>query len=177
MKKYSRFLSLVLRHAPEKADLTLDKHGWCDVSDVMRALRTHVGPFNREQLNELVETNDKKRFAFNDQGTKIRASQGHSIDIDLALTPSTPPETLYHGTKTDYMESIMATGLSSQKRQHVHLSPNLDTATAVAGRRSGTSVILAIDTRKVEGEFFLSANGVWLTHSVTPDAISVLKYI
>jgi putative RNA 2'-phosphotransferase len=173
MKKYSRFLSLILRHQPEVGDLTLDGEGWAKVSDVMASLRTHVGPFNRDQLDELVSTNDKQRFRFNDTGDRIRANQGHSVEVDLGLISATPPPILYHGTKRDFLDAIMAEGLKPGQRQHVHLSDALETANAVANRRRGASVILLVDTAKCPTAFFRSDNGVWLTDAVPAEALSL----
>lgn len=172
MVKQSKFLSLVLRHKPEVGDLTLDGEGWAPVADVMKALRSRFGEFSRASLDELVATNDKKRFEFNERGDKIRASQGHSVVIDLKLEPTVPPATLYHGTKTQFLGSIMRDGLKPGSRQHVHLSGDVETAKVVANRRSGSNVILSVETSKVDGPFFLSANGVWLTGKVPVDALT-----
>jgi len=172
MKKYSRFMSLILRHKPEVGNLTLDAEGWAKVSEVLSALKHHVGPITRTQLDELVAENDKQRFAFNERRDKIRASQGHSLAVDLALPEASPPQHLFHGTKQKFLGSIFHEGLKPGTRQHVHLSPNIDTATTVASRRSGDNVILIVKTAECPGPFYVSANGVWLTEAVPPAALS-----
>lgn len=174
MKKQSKFLSLVLRHKPEAGNLVLDSEGWAKVSDVLAALRANFGSFNRAQLQELVDTNDKKRFAFNATGDKIRASQGHSVEVDLNLAAETPPEFLFHGTKSDYLPAIFVEGLKPGSRQHVHLSPDMETAQKVAARRRGNSVILRVLTKEMTDHvFYRSENGVWLTDHVPPDFLIV----
>ncbi len=174
MKKQSKFLSLVLRHQPEVAGLTLDAEGWVSTSDVVHALRTKFGQFSHEDLAVLVRDNDKQRFIIS--GNRIRANQGHSIAVDLGLEPKTPPQTLYHGTKRQFVGSIFEKGLLPGSRQHVHLSATLDTAEIVANRRAGESVILVVDTTGL-GPFYQSENGVWLTDSVPPSHLSVLPSI
>lgn len=173
MKKHSRFLSLILRHKPEVGNITLDAEGWVSVKDVLGALNHHVSPITRTQLDQLVLENDKQRFAFNERRDKIRANQGHSVDIDLALEPQTPPDTLYHGTKQSFLGLILRDGICAMKRQHVHLSATIDTAINVAGRRGGDSVILTVDTSACPGPFYMSANGVWLTDTVPVAALSI----
>ncbi len=178
MIKHSRFLSLILRHKPEAGGITLDEEGWAKVEDVLEALRIHVSPLTREQLDELVETNDKKRFAFSEFRDRIRANQGHSLSqVNLALEPQTAPPFLYHGTKRDFLDSIMRQGLKAGQRQHVHLSTDEDTAKSVAKRRQGDSIILKIDTSRAAGPFFLSQNGVWLTAHVAPEAICEIDWM
>ena len=171
MVKESKFLSLILRHKPDVGNLKLDESGWAPVTDVMKALRSRFPSFSRGDLDTLVETNDKKRFAFNERGDRIRANQGHSVEVDLKLAEAVPPPVLYHGTKTQFMDSIMREGLKPGSRQHVHLSRDVETALIVANRRSGSNVILHVDTSKVVGPFFLSDNGVWLTGAVPPNAL------
>ncbi len=164
----SKFLSLILRHQPEKIGLTLDANGWADVDELILRANEAGKRLNRNLLDRIVAENDKKRFAFSEDGTRIRASQGHSIDIDLALTPSTPPDVLYHGTASRFVESIRAEGLHSGNRQHVHLSLDVATATMV-GSRHGKPVVLVIRAGEMVAaghQFYLSANGVWLTELV-----------
>ncbi len=174
MKKQSKFLSLILRHQPDAGGITLDANGWATTQSVLAALRAKFGAFSRTELNELVETNDKKRFAFSPHGDRIRANQGHSIEVDLKLDPKTPPAKLYHGTKQRFLGEIFAKGLVPMARQHVHLSGDLATAEVVANRRSGDSVILAIDAAAMsEQVFYQSDNGVWLTDRVDPKYISL----
>ncbi|WP_165230597.1 RNA 2'-phosphotransferase [Aquisphaera insulae] len=164
----SKFLSLVLRHKPEEIGLTLDANAWADVAELIRLANDHGVRLTPPLLDRIVAENEKKRFAFSDDRTRIRASQGHSIAVDLDLPPTPPPELLYHGTATRFLESIRAGGLHSANRQHVHLSPDEATATKV-GRRHGKPVVLIIraaEMARAGHVFYLSANGVWLTGRV-----------
>lgn len=168
-KKISKFISLVLRHKPEIINLNLDENGWTSVDELITKSKrdSHQG-LTFEQLEEIVETNDKKRFIFNEDKTKIRANQGHSIDIDLALKPQQPPEFLYHGTAQANLDSILEKGIEKRNRQHVHLSLDKETATKV-GMRHGKPIILTIKTAEMSEDgilFYLSENGVWLTDFV-----------
>lgn len=173
-KKTSKFLSYVLRHHPELIDLNLDENGWANVDELItKSKRDSYEGFTFEELNEIVQTNTKKRFAFNEDKTGIRASQGHSIDINLALIPQQPPEFLYHGTAQNNIDSILEKGIEKRSRQHVHLSQDKETATSV-GMRHGKPIILTIKTQEMfeNGiEFYLSDNEVWLTDFVD------IKYI
>ncbi|KIC61832.1 RNA 2'-phosphotransferase [Chryseobacterium taiwanense] len=176
MKKISKFISLVLRHKPEIINLNLDENGWAIVDELITKSKrdSHQG-FTFEELEEIVETNDKKRFIFNEDKTKIRANQGHSIDIDLALKPQQPPEFLYHGTAQANLDSILEKGIEKRSRQHVHLSQDKETATKV-GMRHGKPIILIIKTQEMfdDGiEFYLSENNVWLTDFVDAKYISM----
>lgn len=175
-KKISKFLSLILRHQPETINLTLDVNGWANVDELREKCSKHKIDFTLEELDEVVETNDKKRFIFNEDKTKIRANQGHSIDIDLALKPQQPPEFLYHGTAQINVNSILEKGIEKRNRQHVHLSIDKDTATKV-GMRHGKPIILTIRTGKMFEDgilFYLSENRVWLTDFVDAKYISKL---
>lgn len=166
--KISKFLSLVLRHKPEEIGLTLDENGWAKVSDLLGAAAKAGRSFSQTDLIEVVENNDKKRFAFDPTGNYIRASQGHSINVDLEFNAQIPPSHLYHGTAERNIASIMETGLNKMQRHHVHLSADIETAETV-GRRYGKPVVFRVDTAAMitEGfEFFLSANGVWLVDRV-----------
>lgn len=174
-KKISKFLSYVLRHHPELIGLNLDENGWANVDELITKSKreSHQG-LTFEELDEIVQTNEKKRFAFNEDKTRIRASQGHSIEINLALIPQQPPEFLYHGTAQSNIESILEKGIEKRSRQHVHLSQDKETATKV-GMRHGKPVILTIKTQKMfeDGiEFYLSDNEVWLTDFVDAKYIS-----
>ncbi|WP_312389700.1 RNA 2'-phosphotransferase [Chryseobacterium sp.] len=174
-KKISKFISLVLRHKPEIINLNLDENGWTSVDELITKSKrdSHQG-FTFEQLEEIVETNDKKRFIFNEDKTKIRANQGHSIDIDLALKPQQPPEFLYHGTAESNIDSIFENGIEKRSRQHVHLSQDKETATKV-GMRHGKPIILIIKTKEMFDngvDFYLSENNVWLTDFVDAKYIS-----
>lgn len=173
-KKISKFLSLILRHQPETINLVLDENGWADVNELIAKSARNKIYFTSEELDEVVETNNKKRFAFNEDKTKIRANQGHSIDVDLALKAQQPPEFLYHGTAEINLSSILEKGIEKRSRQHVHLSGDKETAAKV-GMRHGKPVILTIRTGFMfqEGiEFYLSENGVWLTDFVDAKYIS-----
>jgi putative RNA 2'-phosphotransferase len=173
-KKISKFLSLILRHQPETIQLKLDENGWADVNELIAKSAKGRMHFSFEDLEEVVETNNKKRFAFNEDKTKIRASQGHSIDIDLALKAAQPPDFLYHGTADSNISSIREKGIEKRNRQHVHLSADKETATKV-GMRHGKPVILTIRTKEMYDNgihFYLSANGVWLTDFVDAKYIS-----
>lgn len=172
-KDIGKFLSLVLRHNPGKIQLELDKNGWADVNELIEKCAKKGVGFTLEELEEIVETNDKKRYSFNEDRTKIRANQGHSIEVDVELTLTTPPEFLYHGTVAKFMESIRTTGLQKMTRQHVHLSEHLETALKVGSRR-GKPVVLSIrsgDMHRAGFNFYLSANEVWLTNEVPPNYI------
>lgn len=175
-KKISKFISLVLRHKPEVINLKIDENGWTDIDELIAKSKrdSHEG-FTFEELNEIVESNDKKRFIFNEDKTKIRANQGHSINIDLALKPEQPPEFLYHGTAQTNIDSILEKGIEKRNRQHVHLSQDKETATKV-GMRHGKPVILTIRTGKMAEDgilFYLSENKVWLTDFI--DAKYILQ--
>lgn len=169
--KTSRFLSLILRHKPDKVGVTLDESGWVDVEALLLALNENRRPLTREQLDQVVAQNDKKRFEFSEDGTKIRASQGHSVSVDLGYEPAEPPKMLLHGTVPQFLESIRKTGLNKGKRHHVHLHQDRNVATQV-GERRGKAVILTVlagPMREAGHEFFRSTNGVWLTDHVPPE--------
>ncbi len=166
-------MSLVLRHAPEKIGLDLDDAGWAEVDELLKKMATKGVDIDFERLNQVVETNDKKRYAFNEDKTKIRASQGHSINVDLQFSPQQPPEILYHGTATKHLGSIFEKGIIKGKRRHVHLSADTETAVKV-GQRHGKPVVLYIDAKAMYEagiEFYLSENKVWLTNVVLPEYI------
>lgn len=168
-KKHSKFLSYVLRHKPESIGIALDENGWVEVTVLLEASKAAGQNISIDLLKEIVESNDKKRFAFNDTEDRIRASQGHSVkNIDLALEELEPPEILYHGTVEKFLGAIEQSGLQKMNRQHVHLSATKETATSVGGRR-GKPIILevsALNMCKAGHKFYRSENGVWLTDSV-----------
>ena len=173
-KRISKYLSLVLRHDPAAAGVTLDAEGWVDVEDLLAGAARHGRSFTKAELEEVVQTSDKQRFALSLDGERIRANQGHSLSVDLGLTPQTPPEVLYHGTVERFLSSIMSQGLEKQSRQHVHLSPDVVTANRVGSRR-GKAIILTIAAASMHSDgfsFFCSENGVWLTERVPPQYIS-----
>lgn len=164
----SKLLSLVLRHKPETIGLELDRKGWAEVEELLGKLAAYKVPMSREDLKSLVAQSDKKRFVFSSDELKIRANQGHSIEVDLGLKAIQPPDVLYHGTTTRNLESINAQGLIKGNRHHVHLSADPDTARAV-GQRYGKPIVLkvkAAEMHKAGFEFYCSDNGVWLCHAV-----------
>ena len=172
--KISKFLSLVLRHKPQTIGIELDPNGWVDVDLLLQKASDHGRTISPEQLARVVATNDKKRFAFSDDGLRIRASQGHSLAVDLKLEPQEPPALLYHGTASRFLDRIRAEGLKKMGRQHVHLSATRETATKV-GSRHGAPVILVVDCSGMLGaghKFYLSANNVWLTDVVPSKFLS-----
>jgi len=163
----SKFLSLVLRHEPEKIGLQLDPQGWVSIDELLSKAAPHLR-MTASLLHEVVRTSDKQRFAISEDGTRIRANQGHSIPIELGLLPQTPPEQLYHGTATRFLESIQRQGLLRGDRHHVHLSADRETAIKV-GTRHGKPVVLVVqagDMHHAGHVFFKSDNGVWLVEHV-----------
>jgi putative RNA 2'-phosphotransferase len=166
----SKFLSYVLRHAPGSIGLTLDDNGWASVDDLLAKCAELGNGIDRRTLHEIVGTSPKQRFTLSDDGSRVRAAQGHSVEVDLALQPIEPPALLFHGTATRFLDGIRAEGLKPGSRQHVHLSPDEATAIAV-GQRHGKPVVLRVAAGAMhrEGhEFFLAENGVWLTAHVPP---------
>ena len=166
----SKFLSLVLRHKPEQVGLTLEDGGWVRVDALIEAANGAGVALNRTLLQEVVAKNDKKRFAFSDDGLRIRANQGHSVSIDLGLEPAVPPDVLFHGTAARFLDSIRQHGLQRRNRHHVHLSSDAETAIAV-GKRHGKPVLLTIAAQRMHNagiRFYLSKNNVWLTEHVAP---------
>lgn len=173
LKQTSKFLSLVLRHQPEKIGIRLDEAGWVDVDVLLRATARHGKRISRETLDEVVRTNDKQRFSFSANGLRIRANQGHSVDVDLGYRPAEPPEILLHGTPSRFVDSIRRDGLKKMNRHHVHLHAEESTATAVGSRR-GKPVLLKVRAREMarQGhEFFVTPNEVWLTDHVPAEFI------
>ena len=168
LKRISKFLSLVLRHKPETINIQLDAQGWVDTQVLIDQCKANKRPLDLPTLQKVVADNNKKRFSFNEDGSKIRASQGHSVKIDLAYEAIEPPKILYHGTATRFVESIAESGLQKRNRHHVHLSSELATAKDV-GSRHGKPVILEVKAKEMYDaghEFFQSENGVWLTEEV-----------
>ncbi|BAM87195.1 hypothetical protein S58_11850 [Bradyrhizobium oligotrophicum S58] len=173
--RLSKFLSLVLRHQPETIGLVLDAQGWVAIDDLIARAAAAGTALSRADLEQVVATSDKKRFTISEDGQRIRAAQGHSVNVELGLTPREPPAVLYHGTATRFVEPIMAQGLKPQSRQQVHLS--LDEATAVnVGRRHGKPVVVQVDAAAMHRaglKFYVADNGVWLTDHVPPEFLSV----
>lgn len=177
MKEQSKFLSYVLRHHPDEAGLTVDSHGWASVDALVAGARERFPEFNHEILEIIVSSNSKKRFEYNEDGTKIRACQGHSIPVDLGLEPMVPPDILYHGTAIQNVSSIGLYGIHSGTRHAVHLSEDRETAQQV-GSRHGKAVVLTIDAYRMQEAghtFTRSANGVWLVNDVPAKFILGLK--
>ena len=171
----SRLLSLVLRHDPRASGFQLDAHGWADVPTLLRAANARGHKLSQRELEEIVETNDKRRFDLDEKHNRIRANQGHSIAVDLELAPVEPPEYLYHGSATRNKDAILSQGLHSAKRQHVHLSVDQITAHKV-GSRHGQPLIFTVASGKMHRQghkFYQSKNGVWLTKQVPPEYLGV----
>lgn len=174
MKNYksaSKFISLVLRHRPEIIGVRLEYHGaWAPVKAVLKG-----AGLTMEELELIVETDEKGRYSFNEDKTKIRANQGHSVEVDLGLEPVRPPDKLYHGTVGRFLGSIQKEGLKAGERQFVHLSADVETALGV-GRRRGKPVVLQVDAGRMYDDgyqFFLSANGVWMTKEAPAEYIKM----
>lgn len=173
MKRTSKFLSLILRHEPHTIGLTLDESGWADVSELIAKSVAAGHPLDAEMLEEVVRTSDKQRFTLSADRKRIRAAQGHSVEVQLGLVPKEPPAVLYHGTASKNVASIRRDGLHAGARQQVHLSGDAETARRV-GMRHGAPVVLTIAAGRMHaaGHTFTQAdNGVWLTDAVTPEFI------
>lgn len=164
----SKFLSLVLRHQPEVAGISLDAQGWASIDALLAGAAANGLLISYEELEEIVATNEKNRFVICSETRRIRANQGHSVSVDLQLQERAPPPLLYHGTATRFLEAIRAEGLCQMRRHHVHLSADEATARQV-GVRHGQVAVIEIDAAAMHEaghRFFLSANGVWLVESV-----------
>lgn len=173
LKKVSKSLSYVLRHRPDTVGLELGDGGWVAVDELISAFRSSGKRMSVALLETVVANNDKQRFEFSEDRTKIRARQGHSTEVDLGYQPAVPPDVLYHGTATKNLESIQQQGLIKGRRHHVHMSTNKETMLDVA-RRHGKPVLLSIDAKRMlaDGhEFFITGNNVWLTDHVPPEYI------
>lgn len=172
--KISKYVSLLLRHRPGKVGLVLDAAGWVGVDDLLARSSAEGMRFTRAELDEVVARCPKRRFAVSPDGSKIRASQGHSVPVELGYEPATPPALLYHGTYEAVAGLIRAEGLKRMNRHHVHLSADAETARAVGSRR-GRPVIFAVDAARMAADghaFFVAENGVWLTDAVPPEYLS-----
>ncbi len=165
----SKFLSFVLRHQPKAIGVALDLEGWADIDLLIAAAAKNGRLLTRESIQAVVATSDKKRFAISDDGKRIRAVQGHSTDtVDINYIEQIPPEFLYHGTATRFLDSIRSGGLLPGSRQYVHLSQEEQTAIAV-GQRHGTPVVLKVKASQMRDagfKFYRAENGVWLTAAV-----------
>jgi putative RNA 2'-phosphotransferase len=167
-RRASKLLSLVLRHDPGVIGITLDRAGWVDVGVLLAALTRHGRPMSAEQLARVVHTSDKQRFALDESGHRIRANQGHSVEVDLGLAAASPPGRLFHGTPLRNLDAIMSEGLLPGLRHAVHLSSDVETARRVGARR-GKCVVLVIDAEAMQADGHtstFSANGVWLVPAV-----------
>jgi putative RNA 2'-phosphotransferase len=174
--RISKYLSLHLQHEPERLGLALEEGGWVEVGALLAACENDGFRLTRAELEEVVVRNDKQRFSFDETGTRLRANQGHSVEVDLQLEPVVPPPLLYHGTPERFVAAILARGLMKMKRHHVHLSPTLETARKVGARR-GRPVLLAVDAAAMHAaghSFYVSANGVWLVDAVPPEYLRLL---
>jgi putative RNA 2'-phosphotransferase len=174
--RVSKRLSFVLRHRPDSVGLVLDDAGWADVGALLAALAAHGPPLTREELDRVVACNDKRRFAYDDTGTRIRASQGHSVPVALGYEAEPPPAVLFHGTPVRTLPAVLAEGLRPGRRHAVHLSPDEVTARAV-GERRGRAAVLRVDAAGLAAAgaaFTRSANGVWLVGAVPPAYLTVL---
>lgn len=170
----SKFLSLVLRHRPEEVGLELGENGWVEVDTLIDSCARHKMPITIEELREVVETSDKRRFAFDENGERIRANQGHSVEITLEFEERSPPDILFHGTADRFRSAILSEGLRRMARHHVHLSAHEETAHKV-GQRHGKPMIFRVDAKSMSSaghKFYISANGVWLVDSVPPEFLS-----
>lgn len=173
----SRYMSLILRHKPEVIGITLDEHGWADTEELISGI-AKTREFNREILDEIVRTDDKQRYSYNEDKTLIRANQGHSIPVDVELPKQEPPEYLYHGTGEKYKTSIDMQGLIPKSRLYVHLSSDTDTAVNV-GRRHGKPIVYRVRSGQMQRDgydFFRSVNGVWLTKAVPASYLELTDF-
>lgn len=167
LNEISKYIALILRHKPETIGISLDEHGWANVDELIHGINKEY-PFTFDNLETIVNTDDKQRYSFNEDKTLIRANQGHSIPVDVELEEATPPDVLWHGTGEKYVDSIDQQGLISKSRLYVHLSSDIDTAIKV-GSRHGKPVVYAVDCKSMAKDgykFYLSVNKVWLTKSV-----------
>ena len=175
--RISKRLSLVLRHRPDKIGLTLDQSGWVRIADLLEAFRKSGMRLTREDLQYVVDHCDKQRFTISEDGQRIRASQGHSIDVELGYEPVAPPAVLFHGTAEKNLGAILEKGIVKRRRHHVHLSQDFATAVRV-GQRHGKPVVLQINASEMRIDgflFFCSENGVWLVEHVPPRYITVAQ--
>lgn len=170
----SRFISLILRHKPEIINIKLDKNGWANVQELIQGIQKQYSDFNFDVLKHIVDTDDKQRYSFNEDYSKIRANQGHSIPVDVELKECEPPEILFHGTGVKYTSSIEQEGLIPKTRLYVHLSEDITTAIKV-GQRHGIPIVYMVDAKRMfkdDYKFYLSKNNVWLTKEVPVEYLS-----
>lgn len=177
-KELSKFLSLILRHKPETIEITLDHEGWTNIDILLRQMVKFEHPINIDELISVVEKSDKKRFQISKDQTKIRAVQGHSTtQVNRDFEALTPPNQLFHGTATRFLEHIQQEGLLAKERHHVHLSSDKNTAIKV-GQRHGKPAVFRVDSQKMyknNFEFYQSENGVWLTNHVPAEYLTLIS--
>ena len=167
IKETSKYISLILRHKPEVIGITLDEHGWANVSELIEGAG-HTHSLDMQMLEKIVASDEKQRYSFNEDKTLIRANQGHSVPVDVELEQVAPPEILWHGTGAKFVESINRSGLIAKSRLYVHLSSDYETAVNV-GSRHGKPVVYKVHAKEMEQDgyiFYQSVNGVWLTKEV-----------
>lgn len=177
LKPISKSLSYVLRHRPDSVGLELETGGWVSIELLLNAFHKSGKTLSAEILQQVVAHNDKQRFEFSDDGLRIRARQGHSVEVELGYEPAIPPSVLYHGTATRNLDSIFAQGLLKGRRHHVHLSTNKETMIQVA-MRHGKPALLVVQSQQMHAagyEFFITGNNVWLTEHVPAKFISVTE--
>jgi len=177
LDKLSKFISLVLRHKPQAAHITLDEHGWADVKELLNGINDTGRKIDMAVLEEIVATDNKQRYSFNQDKTLIRANQGHSVSVDVELKEQEPPEILYHGTAAGFIGNIRNEGLKPMSRLYVHLSKDVETALKV-GKRHGEPVVLKVHSGEMHRngyKFYLSENGVWLTKRVNVDYFEMVE--
>lgn len=176
LKKAGVFISLILRHKPDVIGISLDEHGWANVQELINGInKTGKYSIDMTALEEIVRTDNKQRYSFNEDRSKIRANQGHSINVDVELKAAVPPEILYHGTGEKYVDSINREGLKPKSRLYVHLSKGVETAVTV-GSRHGKPVVYTVASGEMYRQgytFYLSENGVWLTKNVPIDFMKI----
>jgi putative RNA 2'-phosphotransferase len=173
--KISKYLSKYLRHTPDEIVIKLAPGGWVVVDELLTASAKNKFPITRQELQLVVESNEKQRFSFDSTGTLIRANQGHSVKVDLQLEPVVPPDELYHGTGSKSVESILQAGLCKMSRHHVHLSRDIATA-KIVGARHGKPAVFIVNAAAMHQAgyiFYCSDNGVWLVDSVPPEYLSI----
>ena len=172
IKNYSKFISLVLRHEPKKHGIMLDEAGWTETDTLVECVQEYIHPsFNLTELEQVVQENNKKRFEFNSDKSKIRARQGHSVQVNLGYQPTTPPDILYHGSQVfgGSLKGMLAMGISKMKRHAVHLSSDVNVAVEVGGRKGDSPCVVVIDSKKMYEDgftFYVTGNNVWLTDNV-----------
>lgn len=173
-----RFISLVLRHNPDAAGITLDKQGWADTEKLIAGIKATGRKIDMETLERIVRENNKQRYSFNEDKSKIRANQGHSIPVEVGMEIKTPPDILYHGTARGSLDSIRLQGIRKMNRLYVHLSPDAETAINV-GKRHGKPVVLTVDAKRMAADgyiFRLSDNGVWQSEDIPWEYVTDINY-